>query len=133
MWRESDGGDIYGRRTLTETTTGDAFTITGASGAQQAPAVAYDAAVGANGRSPQYLVVWAHDNGSDDDVRGRLVAADGDLVGSEIMITAAAAEEQYPAVAANGAGGYVVAWQEGATNSDIAAAVVDRDLSLIHI
>jgi hypothetical protein len=84
------------------------------------PAVAWDAA------QDQYLVVWAHDNGSDDDVRGRVVAADGDLVGSEITITVAAAAEQYPAVAANGAGGYVVARQTGAPNSDIAAVVVDR-------
>ena len=33
-----------------------------------------------------YLVVWAHDNGSDDDVHGRMVEADGDLWGSELTI-----------------------------------------------
>ena len=120
VWQEGAGGDISGQRTVADATKGDPFTITVVSGAQQAPAVAYDPEENA------YLVVWAHSNGANDDVRGRMVAAEGELVGSEITITASAADEQYPAVAANGAGGYVVAWQSGATNSDIAAAVVDR-------
>jgi len=123
VWQNAgkSGADVYGQRALTETTTGDAFAITQADGDQQVPALTWSADRGA------YLVVWQHDNGSDWDIHGRVVAADGDLRYDELTIAARSADEQYPAVAANGAGGYVVAWQSGATNSDIAAAVVDRD------
>ncbi len=116
VWQEGEGGDIYGQRTVTESTTGEAFTVTVASGDQQAPALAYDPAGGA------YLVVWAHDNGSDDDVHGRRVGSEGNLLGSEITVASGAVEQRYPAVAANGAGGgWTVAWEEGATNSDLHA------------
>ncbi len=87
-------------------------------------------AVGAQPAAP-CLVVWQHDNGSDDDIHGRRVGSEGNLLGSEITVASGAVEQRYPAVAANGAGGYVVAWQEGSSNSDVAAAVVDWDGSVL--
>jgi len=123
VWREggSPYTDIYARRTETQETVGEAFTITVAGAADAGPALAYD------GERGEYLVVWARLVGSDYNIYGRRVAAAGGLLGTELSIATGTPSQGSPAVAANGAGGYVVAWQEGSSNTDIAAAVVDRD------
>jgi RHS repeat-associated protein len=121
-WQDGrNRGDVYGRRAEVGQPAGAAFAIAATADPQQYPAVA----VGAQRAAP-YLVVWQHGNGSDDDVRGRRVGAEGNLLGSEITVTSGSAEQTCPDVAANGAGGgWTVAWQQGATNSDLHARHVD--------
>jgi YD repeat-containing protein len=117
VWRQS--GDIYARRAGITETYSAAFTISTASAWEAAPAVAFDVATGT------YLAIWARPDGAQQDIYGQRVSATGELLGSELTIASGAPSQSHPAVAANGAGGYVVAWQEGSSNSDIAAAVVD--------
>ena len=73
-----------------------------------------------------YLVAWQHNNGRDDDIHGRRVGGSGTLQGTEITIASGSAQQQYPDVAANGAGGgWTVAWQQGASSPDVHVRSLD--------
>lgn len=61
------------------------FAIATGSADQRYPAVAHQLL------TAEYLVVWQHDNGSDDDIHGQRVGPAGNLRGSELVLAAGTA------------------------------------------
>lgn len=127
VWYDNRTGsvsyDIYGTRVSKAGTVLDAsgIIISNASGNQQLPAVAFD---GTN-----YLVVWA-DYRSGADIYGARVAPSGAVqedTATNIMISNASSNQEWPDVAFNGTD-YLVVWQDSRTgNWDIYGARVDTD------
>jgi len=114
------GSDIYGRRVAANgSRIGADFRIsgTGATGDEEYPAVAWDAADG------EYLVVWKDDRNGltwGYDIYGRRVAADGARIGSDFRIsgTGATMNEDYPAVAWDADDDeYLVVWADYRSSS----------------
>ncbi|MBN1139510.1 MAG: hypothetical protein JXM73_23240, partial [Anaerolineae bacterium] len=127
VWQDTRNGseDVYGRLATTTTTSGAAFTITTAANDQVYPAAAY------NTGESEYLVLWQHDNGSDDDILGRRLSISGTVVGSELTIASGSSEQQRPALAYDEATGeYAAAWQHSREDSpsqgyDVHSQVLD--------
>ncbi len=132
-WRDarnegSTGLDIYGQRlNLSGGMTGDLITITTAASDQSNPAVAY------NSVRDEYLVVWDDDQGSDLDIYGQIVEADGDLGTS--FSWSVSDRQAYPDVAYNPDDDtYLVVWEDrrpAAAAYDIYGQVISGSGSLL--
>ncbi len=121
-WQDDRNGndDIYGRRAGTTGASGSEFAITMASKNQQHPAVAFNAG------APEYLVTWQDDRGNVDwDIYAQRVATDTDLLGTVLAVYTGTVDQQAPAVASNGAEGWVVAWQDGAGSADVRVRILE--------
>lgn len=116
VWEDQRSGysyDIYGARFTqgNQLLDGSSFVISEAAGDQRRPEVAF------NGTN--YLVVWSDlRGGSNFDVYGaRVTPAGGVLDPGGIAISAAAADQDDPAVSASGST-WVVAWRDGRNGTD---------------
>lgn len=69
------------------------------------PKVAMDA-------TGRFVVVWHSGTVDDHDIRARVFAANGQPLGNDFAISTRAVEQTTPAVAMDGAGNFVVVWQE---------------------
>ena len=107
--QDGDQGGIYGRRfDYSGAALGGEFRVnTTTTGNQTYPSVAKDAA-------GNFLVVWSGNGpGDTDGVFGQRYAANGNALGGEFRVNAAASGVQSrPVVGARPTGGYVVAWSE---------------------
>ena len=111
VW-DSDNGDGFGtaiyaqRYSATGAALGQEFRINAVAGQQSWPDVAMDS-------DGDFIVTWASwqgDNGTD--VHARRYRADGTAAGDEFLVTTTVTGDQmFPAVAADGAGNFVVAWE----------------------
>jgi hypothetical protein len=116
--------DIYGRLVRPDGTFGGpAFVICDDANDQDKPDVVH------NATANEYLVVWHDGRGTGWDIYGRRVTAAGVATGTEIPISTAANDQTDPAVAWNGAAGYLVVWQDSrnsTTDTDIYARRIDQ-------
>lgn len=130
-WADTRGGisyDIYAQLVNANgTLSGSNFVISEATNAQYSPSVAYD------GTNQRFLVVW-YDlrSGTDYDIYGQLVSANGTLSGSNFAVSEAANDQNNPSVAFDSVNQrFLVVWEDarGAT-SDIYAQYVQADGTL---
>ena len=126
VWEDYRGGfgDIYGQ--LVDSAgnpVGGELTISTASNDQNVPSVAY------NSSTNQYLVVWwDYRSGSNDDIYGQLVNANGSLSGGNFPISTISNDQQFPSVAYNSSTNqYLVVWADyrSGSNYDIYGQLVD--------
>ena len=77
--------------------------------------------------SGAYVVVWETQHTGSRDVYAQLYDADGNAVGGEFQVSAAAADSQFdPTVAMNDAGQFVVAWRDNrGADTDVYVRVFD--------
>ncbi|MEX1311749.1 MAG: prealbumin-like fold domain-containing protein, partial [Candidatus Sulfomarinibacteraceae bacterium] len=81
----------------------------------------------------EYLVVWQSWQGSHHDVNARRMAADGTLLGAEVIIADGIFNQAAPAVAVDAATGtYLIVWEEETTpgNYDVLGRLMAADGSL---
>jgi len=109
-WGWGEDWDIYGQRVhASGTLIGGNFGISweGANHREN-PAVAYKPAAN------EYLVAWEHEySTSDHDVYRRRVGSNGALPEGEAAVSSLDSWEGRPALASDGAGAYLVAWEDG--------------------
>ena len=99
------GSDVFARGWTGAGVVDAAFPVSSASGVQEQPAMEWDGTT--------FLVVWQDRRGSTADIYGQRVAPDGTLVGPEIAVTTASADQISPRVAWNGATSeFMVAWTD---------------------
>lgn len=120
-WSQQIGSDDFGwsqirgqKLNAAATPEGDLIKIGLSVYDQREPALAYDS------RQNRYLVVWQEKNSKDDfDVMGQLVAGNGDLIGSAIVISGETADQIAPRVAYNrDARQYLVVWEDHSRDAE---------------
>ena len=112
-WRNYSA-NVYGRQVLGDGSTPAAsFPIAPVTGVKQHPGLAF------NGVSREYLLVWEDYRHGDGDIYGQRLNEAGEPVGGNVRISEATAggDQTYPRVAAAGAEGYVVVWEDRRTDS----------------
>lgn len=111
-WQSS--GDVYGKLLYASNgaAVGNVFAITdGAASAGTGPAVAYDAG------SQMYLVVWEDARGPTSDIYAQRLNADGSLNGGNFCVSNASNTQQFPSVASDGSGRFLVTWEDYRDNA----------------
>lgn len=111
------GEDVWGQRVSWEgDLLGDPVAICDSVGDQLLPDVAYSSL------AHEYLVVWQDHRtveGSGADVYARRVGTQGDLIGSELSITAAGGDQSRPRIAYSAiAEQYLIVWQDSEAGGD---------------
>jgi len=143
-WYGGSSSDIFARRLLADGSTAlgwptaTPLVVCGAAGLQEQPVLVPDLAGGA-------LIFWQDArNGSTYDIYGQHLDASGGIVSTPSSnwiadgnpVSTAAGNQYVPVAVSDGAGGAIVAWQDGrrgAGNYDIYAQRVDRDGNLLWI
>jgi len=119
VWQDNRYGDwaIHGRRVSRAGQLYGDFLISRSQGSERIPAIAYDS------KDNEYLVVWQDGRGEDEDVYGRRVSNEDELLAGECPISVLANDQEVPDVAYNGQSNeYLVVWQDernGEDNDDI--------------
>ncbi len=136
VWERRIGDEEFGQRDIfaqllyeNGTLYGLQFVISALSDNEAYPSVAYSSYDGS------YLVVWQKRNAwGEYDIYGQRVTAGGSLVGSPILISAAANHQYYPRLAYDYYDHrYLVVWEDhflGASNWDINGQLINADGSL---
>ena len=121
------GEDIYGQRvSSTGALIGEAFPISTAPYAQEAPDIAYNSAAN------EYLVVWTDrrfTSPADADIYGQRVSAEGELLGSPFPIydSISPSTQRNPKVAYNSVDDeYLVVWKDGRNSSSSGMDIYGR-------
>ena len=110
VWEDNHNGsyDVYGQLVSPAgALDGDNYAVTSASQNDRSPRLAMDGSGGG-------LVAWQRDDGGSaaNELYGRWLGGDGRPTGDGFTLLAAGGEQQRPAVATNGTGGYFLAWQD---------------------
>jgi hypothetical protein len=112
-WQDgrADAGDIYARRvdpTGVAQWTADGVALCAATGVQETPVAVADGTGGA-------IVGWADARGADRDVYAQRVSGAGaaQWTADGVALCAAGGDQRTPALCGDGAGGALVAWQDG--------------------
>lgn len=127
--RGTTGKDIYGQIVNADgTLAGGNFAISTATGEQSDPAVSYDNA------NKRFFVAWDDNrSGTNSDIYGQLIKADGTLSGSNFVISGAADNQTWPSMAYDSANQrFLVIWQSSPPGgeSDLYGQLVNADGSL---
>jgi hypothetical protein len=115
--------DIVGQRIGTSgTLEGPRFVISAPVGDQRMAATAY------NSQDSEYLVIWQDARGSDLDIWGQRVDADGTLLSDNFVVSSATGNQVLPDVAYNlDTNQYLVVWEDRRADADIYGQLLDAD------
>jgi RHS repeat-associated protein len=118
VWEDPRGDDfdIYGQLVSPAgTLDGGNYLVRGETGDERIPRLALAGPAAGTGQGAGgALVAWYRDNGEDggDDLYGRWLGSDGQPAGEGFAILEADDDQQWPVVAGDGGGGYLLAWQD---------------------
>ena len=129
-WRDwrNNTLNVYGRRVSgSGQTQGESFPIGPVTGKKQYPWAAFNEAAG------EYLLVWEDYRDGDADVYGQRLTEVGEPVGGNFHISDAAGDQTWPRVAAAGAAGYLVVWEDRRDDNlaDVYGQLVATDGALV--